>query len=65
MNDTRSLQEIVQAHPVPWKPRTVPVTINGQTLIKIFDKANVEVPMFTILRVVQLVTDKLASQGTP
>lgn len=62
MTDARSLAEITGQHPVPWAPRTVPMMINGQTLIKVFDNAGAEVPLFTMLRVVQLVTDKLAQQ---
>lgn len=64
MTDNRSLAEITGQHPVPWAPKAVPMMINGQTLIKVFDKAGLEVPLFTMLRVVQLVTDKLAQQSS-
>ena len=65
MTDNRTLQEIIQAHPVPWVHRTHPLIINGQTRIMVLDKAGVEVPLFTMLRIVQLVTDKIATQGVP
>lgn len=62
MSDPRTLQEITAAHPVPWTLRTASMVINGQALIQVIDKAGQEVPLFTMLRVVQLVADKLATQ---
>ena len=65
MNDNRSFQEIMAQHPAPWSPRTMRQLMSGQAVIQLFDKSGVEVPLFTMLRVVQLVTDKIANGATP
>lgn len=56
MNDTRTYNQIKEAHPVPWQPVMVPGHHNGMALLRVIDAKGIEVPMFTMLRVIQLIT---------
>jgi hypothetical protein len=63
--DVRSYREIVAAHPVPWMPVSVPGFHNGMALLKVIDSTGQEVPMFTLLRVIQLVTSAPQTATAP
>lgn len=59
MNDTRNLNEITAQHPLPWSQATLPGIRGGMAQVAVFDATGREVPLFTLLRIVQLVTVQL------
>lgn len=61
MQDGRTFPEIRAAHPFPWK--TVMVA-NAPGRITVLDNNRQEVPLFTMLRVVELLT-AAAQQTAP
>jgi hypothetical protein len=65
MNDDRTLAQIAQAHPVPWRHHVTPSARGSvQAQVRVIDAAGQEVPLFTLLRVIDLVTHSLAKKAT-
>lgn len=62
MTDTRSFPEIMLAHPVPWVCRVVPGIQHEMARLILVDAAGQEVPLFTMLRVIEIITNMQAAR---
>jgi hypothetical protein len=65
MIDPRNLDQITQAHPVPWRFMTTPGFQQGGARIVCVDAAGKEVLLSVMMRVVDIVTTKIATQPQP
>ncbi len=63
-NDPRTLKEVLAAHPAPWQIITLPIVINGATQLRMADAVGNEVPLFTALRIVELVLNASKASAT-
>lgn len=54
MTDTRNLPEIREAHPFPWVAGAVKGSKKGE--VEVTDAKGAVVPLFTMLRLVEIVT---------
>ena len=67
IEDPRNYTQIRAEHPFPWDSRVIPGLIrNGMAEVKVVDAAGKEVPLFTILRLAEIITTaKTPEPATP
>lgn len=60
MSDTITVQQIRAAHPFPWH-----TIIHPNGLVQVANANNIEVPLFTVTALLEVVTQEFTTQGEP